>query len=304
MAPFPSARQWRILAHGVSGGSDDDGDAPADDAAPDPSGAPAPPGESPPPASSGDAGAESPQIGDTRPAPEQPTETLEGWKQHAIGLRQENQRYRERWQPIERAFSNLDDDVREGLLEVAGLLHEDPLQAQVALMRASGLTDQAIRFVLEQTGALGGQAAPQAASQQPQYLTPDALEEFREQLLEEFSEEQELSGYVSQVQEEAKSLGFDPGTPGYDQLLRLVQASIEANREDPAVPVLTLEQAAQQLLDPLEQYRRQAIDEYLNSKRPGASPTTGRGTAPADAKPITTLEEAQAAAEAALSARP
>jgi hypothetical protein len=128
----------------------------------------------------------------------------------------ENQQYRERWQPLERAFDGLDDDIRGGFAELAELYKTDPAEAQRRLAEGFGLE-------------LPGQ-------EQPQYATPADVESAignffaqRDQMQHDAQQTEEARG---ELRETAKGLGFDPAESERDYRLLLDVASTEFGQDE------------------------------------------------------------------------
>lgn len=275
----------------ISGGSDVPPAAPGE--TPPAEGAETPPAETPPPADApaGDAPpaeddfhalAEQARTllahdGDTIPVPRR---VVEGWNSEA-------QRYRERWQPVERALSVLRDEDRQSYVAwVSDFTGDDPER------RA-----EAVKWMRQVLG--DGAETPPAGEQPPEFdpLDPASIKNLVDQQVREATAAADRERQIEQARQsmnaKARELGYNPDAPEGDAaraayewlLLRAKQY-----RGDP---------------DALDKAHRD-IEELLNNratailKQKGADATLP--TAPPDGAPPSgrqqprTLEDAEKAA--------
>lgn len=257
----------RIFEHGVRGGADDDGEGS------EPAGAPPPAAPPPaaPPAPAGGGAPPSPWLAPAVPPPPPggvpPPPGGDGAQpsEYELRLRQENAQYRERWGGFEKAYADLPDEQRDGLLELGQLLRTDPDAARALIAEVVGL-----------------QVPPNEDPRQAP-LTRAEFEAYQRSLDERTTTERDLQVF----RDEAKALGFEPGSPPYYGVIGLLQAN----------PTMTLQEGAHAMLTNLGEYDKAVIDKYLASKNPGVPPV-GAGGEPSGEEGIKTFEDARKAARA------
>lgn len=198
------------------------------------------------------------------PAPAEPEhpETV-AWDEH-VKLRHENAEYRKRWQPIEQTFDGIHPDDAAALLDLAKTYKEDPRQA-AEIMRQYA---DALSAEREAAGV------PEGGEQK--YLTP---EEFDRRWAERESK-QRNDQLVADIEREAQTLGYTPGTRDYVSLLHA--ATNETNGDIKKADAL------------LKSERQRIIDEFVAAQAKGSTvtPAPQTGVAPSGERVIGGLDDA------------
>lgn len=197
-------------------------------------------------------------------------------REYVEKLRKENAQWRTRARDYEDTFGELDDEIRNGWLELIRTANSGDPEAMQML-------GQALGFV--------GDEEPQPTGD---FLTrEEAARIAREQaeaVWAQGSAEQQQQQAVRDVETQAKSLGYDNGTPEYIELLYFAN-SIDPESLNPGENLL--EAADRQV----KEYRQQQYDAWIASKEEEARNTpsapNGNGVAPQISQAPKTWEEAR-----------
>lgn len=206
------------------------------------------------------------------------------WDEY-VALRRENAAHRQRFQPYEQTFANLDPEVSNALLQVAKAYGEDPDEAAAMLLQAFGI---------DVPGA-----------DQPEGLTPESIraamrEEVAAVLAEQRSEvaqAQALAENREQVKTVARELGVEPGTKAYSRLLRIAKDEFSTDEfGDPVPAEKAIRAAHKSVMDELAEFERATLAKVVEAKgSQGGVRVTGAGEAPSTESEILDLADSKAA---------
>ena len=251
-------RHQRILLRGVRGGDDNDGE--GEDAG-DAAGITSAPEGGEPAAGTGPA----PAAGAAAPKHagygKEPTPYERQLRDEAAATRRELERNTG-------AFEGLEPEVQEGVLELAGLLRENPAAARAYLIEAFGLN---------------ADAEPEG-EYEPQVMT---IEDFQAWQTHQ-AEQAAIGQTLHELRAGAAKHGIQPDTPAYDMLM------VKLDRN----PKQSIDDAVAEMLSEVEEARKQFIQEYLGTKNGGPSPVRGTGEGPSGEDEIETFADARRAADA------
>lgn len=249
------------------------------------------------------------------PAPDRPGRVPSDYERE---LRAENAKYRERFEPFEKAFGELDDQARADLLEAGpglgadlitlakaakGLVPQD--RAYIADVMASIPTDPAGAAEKLSKAAEILRGGDQQAAEPDEDLDPDDFATIGgvEQMLERREAEAAKAAQAREdratIRDEMKQLGYDLDSKDPLESSR-VSALLKAAEFAPDGDLRAAIQAGHKVLDGWEQKIR---DEYVESKRKDGdrpAPPGGSGSAPSAERTLETLEDADAAMNARL----
>ena len=220
---------------------------------------------------------------DTEPAPTSESNSDTVSREEYEKLQRENQKYREKFQPWERAFQSFDDQDRDLLTRWLPTFRTDPDQfVAIGQQIISGLTP-------EQQEAVGD-AVAEAEQASGADLTPEKIAEIVAAELEKREQTAAERAAQNEIQSELKGLGLEPDTMEYQAVLWL--ALNETNGD--------LKKAH----EAFAARQQKAIDDFVASKSNGPTlPPKGTAASPAR-EPIKDLADAKRKAAAFLANQP